>query len=146
VLSSFLPFFLLLIYMLPVYNITFQIVKEKESKTKESMRMMGMTDTSYWLSWFAYYTLINTIISLVGWLCLCINVIQYSIPAYVFLYMWLFGESVFGQIVFLQSLFSRAKYAGLIAALIYFGSSLINIPVASLTSPRSAKTIASVFP
>jgi ATP-binding cassette subfamily A (ABC1) protein 3 len=87
--------------MLPVYNITFQIVKEKESKTKESMRMMGMTDTSYWLSWFAYYTLINTIISLVGWLCLCINVIQYSTPAYVFLYMWLFGESVFGQIVFL---------------------------------------------
>jgi len=61
--------------MLPVYNVTFQIVKEKESKTKESMRMMGMTDTSYWLSWFAYYTLINTIIGFVGWLCLCINVI-----------------------------------------------------------------------
>ena len=75
VLSGILPFFLLLVYMLPVYNVTFQIVKEKESKTKESMRMMGMTDTSYWLSWFAYYTLINTIISLVGWLCLCINVI-----------------------------------------------------------------------
>jgi len=133
-------------YILPVYNITQQIVKEKESKTKESMRMMGMTDTSYWLSWFAYYTLINTIISLVGWLCLCINVIQYGPPVYIFLYMWLFGEATFGQIVFLQSLFSRAKFAGLVAALIFFGCSLIFIPVSSLTSPRSAKTLASIFP
>lgn len=108
--------------------------------------MMGMTDTSYWLSWFAYYTLINTVISFVGWLCLLINVIQYSTPAYIFLYMWLFGEAIFGQIVFLQAIFSRAKYAGLIAALIYFGLSLVNIPVASLTTSRTAKTIASIFP
>lgn len=57
ILSGVLPLFLVLIYLLPVYNTVFLIVQEKESRTKESCRMMGMTDLPYWLSWFVYYTI-----------------------------------------------------------------------------------------
>jgi ABC-type Na+ efflux pump permease subunit len=56
VLAGVLPLFLILIFILPVYNTTSLIVKEKEQRTKESMRMMGMSDTSYWLSWFVFYS------------------------------------------------------------------------------------------
>ena len=45
--SRQLPTFLLLMFILPLYNTVFAIVKEKESKAKESMRMMGMVDTSF---------------------------------------------------------------------------------------------------
>ncbi len=45
-----------ILYILPMYNMVFFIVKEKEQRTKESMRMMGMTDLPYWLSWLTYYT------------------------------------------------------------------------------------------
>lgn len=72
------------------------MVKEKESKARESMRMMGMTDFPYWLSWFVYYTVLNTILSLIAWLVLCINVIEYSNPLYVLLFIWLYGEAIFG--------------------------------------------------
>jgi hypothetical protein len=40
-----------------LYNTVYRIVKEKESKTRESMKMMGLTDTSYWMSWFVFYTI-----------------------------------------------------------------------------------------
>jgi ATP-binding cassette subfamily A (ABC1) protein 5 len=105
IIRSVLPLFVILIYLLPVYNTVFLIVKEKESRTRESCKMMGMSDTPYWLSWFVFYTIQNTIISLIAWGVLCINVIEYSSKGYVFAYFWLFGESVFGQIVLLAALF-----------------------------------------
>jgi hypothetical protein len=129
VVSGVLPLFLLFMYILPVFTIVSLMVKEKESKARESMRMMGMTDVPYWLSWFIYYTALNTILSVIAWLVLCINVIGASNPWYVLLFIWLYGQSVFGEIIFMQSLFSRAKFSGLVAAVIYFTAVLANIPV-----------------
>ena len=146
ILSGILPLFLLIIWILPVYNTVFLIVKEKESRSKESMRMMGMTDTAYWLSWFVYYTIINTIISLIAWGVLCINVIAYSSPGYVFIYFWLFGESIFGQIVVLQALFNSSKYAGIVSTLLYFIGSFFNFPIASDTASGSLKAVLSLIP
>jgi len=36
--------------------------------------MMGMSDLSYWLSWFLYWTAINTTISFLIWLIGIINI------------------------------------------------------------------------
>ena len=74
-LAILLPLFLLLAWIPPVYNMTFKITREKESRIKETMRIMGMTDTPYWLSWFCFYTLINTIVSTCSYLVLTISVV-----------------------------------------------------------------------
>ena len=73
-----MPLFLLLAYIPPVYNLTFKIVREKESRIKETMRIMGMTDLPYWMSWFVFYTIVNTIVTTLSWGILTINVIAYS--------------------------------------------------------------------
>jgi hypothetical protein len=91
ILSGVLPLLILFMYIYPVFNTVSLIVKEKESKTKESMRMMGMTDTPYWLSWFVYYTTLNTIFSVLAWAVLCINVIGASNPFWILIYIWLYG-------------------------------------------------------
>jgi ABC-type Na+ efflux pump permease subunit len=91
VLQNFVPGFLFLIYILPVYNMVFLIVKEKESRTKESMRMMGMSDLPYWLSWFVYYTFVSTTIATVSWGILCINCIVEGGRLYVWVWFWLYG-------------------------------------------------------
>ena len=91
-----LPLFILFSYIPPVYNSVFRMVKEKESGIKESMRMMGMIDAPYWLSWWMHFTMINTLVSLCCWCILMINVNNYSNPAYLFLFFWLYGEAVFG--------------------------------------------------
>ena len=146
ILANILPFFLLIAYIPPVYNCVFHLVKEKESRAKESMRMMGMNDTAYWLSWFVYYTFVNTIISTLAWIVLLPNVINFSSWAYLWLFFWLYGESVFGQIVFLQSLFSASKYAGIVSTLVYFGSDFFNFAISANGSTRAAKILASILP
>jgi ATP-binding cassette subfamily A (ABC1) protein 3 len=72
--SNMMPFFMLLIYILPTYRLISNIVSEKESKARESMKMMGLVDFSYWLSWFFYYLIIVTIIS-----GLCIGVLSINV-------------------------------------------------------------------
>ena len=116
-----LPFLLLLIFIPPVYNTVFLIVKEKESRTKESMRMMGMKDSAYWLSWYVYYTCISTLICILAWSVLLINCIEYSNIFLVLLFFIFYAQAVFGQIVFLSSLFEQSKYSGIVGTLIYFG-------------------------
>ena len=62
IITGVLPQLILLIFIPPVYNMVFMLVKEKESRIKESMRMMGMKDSAYWLSWYVYYTAVSTAI------------------------------------------------------------------------------------
>ena len=91
-----MPLFLLLAYIPPVYNMTFKIVREKESRAKETMRIMGLTDLPYWMSWFVFYTFINTLMSTVAWGVLIIKVVQYSSYFYTWFFIWLYGQAVFG--------------------------------------------------
>ena len=145
-LGILMPLFLLLIYIPPVYNMTFKIVREKESRAKETMRIMGMTDMPYWLSWFAFYTIINTVVSSLAWFILLFNVVTYSNPIYLFWLFWLYGEAVFGQIIFLQSMFTSSKYAGIVSTIIYFSGVLINTTISDSDSGRAAKIFASFIP
>lgn len=105
VLTKILPFLFILIFIPPVYNMVSLIVKEKESRMKENMRMMGMTDTPYWLSWYVYYTLVSTIVVVLAWSMLMINVIEVSDSFLILAYLWIYAQAVFGFIVFLSSLF-----------------------------------------
>lgn len=127
--SGMLPFFMLLIYILPMYRLISNIVSEKESKARESMKMMGLNDFSYWFSWWVYYFTIVTIISVLVLIVLSFNVLKYSNRGLVFLFFWVYGQSLFGLAVFLQSFFSRARIAAIAGTLVYFGTSFINVAV-----------------
>lgn len=96
ILTGMLPFFMLLIYILPVYRLISNIVAEKESKARESMKMMGLTDFSYWLSWFTYYVIIVTLITILCLIILGPVVFKNSNIGYIFLFFWIFGISLFG--------------------------------------------------
>jgi len=124
--SDMIPLFMLLIYILPMYRLISNLVSEKESKARESMKIMGLLDISYWLSWWFYYFVIVTIISSICICILSINAIKYSNRGLVFLFFEIYGLSLFGLAVFLQSLFSRARVAAIAGTLIYFGTSFIN--------------------
>ena len=64
----------------PVFNMVSMLVREKETRIKESMYMMGMSKAAYWLSWYVYYTLISTVIVVLGWGVLMIRNINYTNP------------------------------------------------------------------
>jgi uncharacterized membrane protein len=82
----------IIIFWLPLlYRTTHRIVQEKQSKSQEVMRMMGMTNLPYWLSWWTYFSVISLIISLVGWLILQFTVFPTSNPVLLLVFFVLFG-------------------------------------------------------
>ena len=95
-LGLLLPLFLLLAFIPPVYNMTFKIVREKETRAKETMRIMGMTDLPYLLSWFFFFTCINLLVSTLAWFTLLFKVINYSQPMYLWIFFFIYGQAVFG--------------------------------------------------
>jgi ATP-binding cassette subfamily A (ABC1) protein 3 len=100
-LETNLPFFMLLIYILPMYRLISNIVTDKETKARESMKIMGLKDFSYWFSWFAYHCIQVTIISIMCTIILNFNVIVHTNPLVLFLFFWLFGMSLFGFAIFI---------------------------------------------
>lgn len=118
-------------YFLPVFKCLSKLVEEKE--VRELMKAMGNTDLPYWSAWFIYYTFLNTLISLAAWGLLMINVVDLSNEtfAFVLLWLWLYGQALFGQIIIIQSLLSRSQHLGLFSAFFYLLLVLANIPIQS---------------
>jgi ATP-binding cassette subfamily A (ABC1) protein 3 len=92
-------------FIVPVFRFTYRITKEKETRVRESMEMMGLTEMAYWSSWLASYTIINTFISVVSTIILHYGLLKFSSSFLVFLFFWLYGLSLFGFILFCQSFF-----------------------------------------
>jgi ABC-2 family transporter protein len=144
-LQTLLPFFMLLVFILPVYRLISNMVSEKETKARESMKIMGLKDLSYWASWFVFHFIRVTIISALSTLILSFNVVVKSNPFIVFLFFWIFGNSLFAFSLFIQSFFSRERIAALCGTLIYFGSSFLNIVVGDEKIPERFKYAGSLI-
>ena len=146
IITGVLPYLLLLNFIPTVYNTVFMIVREKESRMKESMRMMGMRDTAYWLSWWAYYSCITTVTCILSWGILMINVINHSDALIILLYFIFYAQAIFAEIIFIQSLFESSKYSGLVGSLIYYGLWMFCIPVLGNNVAGGAKATLSIIP
>jgi hypothetical protein len=83
-------YFFMMMYIPMLFRTSYRIISEKEIKARELMRMMGMGDTPYWLSWFFYHTCVNTMLSFLVWLVF-FGVFRESSPAIIFLFVWLYG-------------------------------------------------------
>lgn len=57
-LSMNFPFFFMIIFLIPFYYLTTKIASEKESKAREGMKMMGLNDGTYFLSWYILFFVI----------------------------------------------------------------------------------------
>ena len=119
------PYVFMLMYIPMLYRTTFRIVQEKEKRIRETMRMMGMRDTSYWLSWFWYHTIISFLISVAiafmsgYWIFSEVTVMS------IWVLFFLYGQAIFGLILFIQSLFTQARTAAIMCVLFYLGSSVL---------------------
>jgi hypothetical protein len=91
ILSGIMGFFFLLMYIPPLYRTVYRIVDEKESRAKESMFMMGLKPSQYWLSWLSYYTFVNFVITTTSWIPLYCYVLRNTNWLIMWLTIFLFG-------------------------------------------------------
>lgn len=99
VLNGAFSFFLQLMFIPFIYNTVNRVVGEKSTRARESMRMMGMSDVSYWMSWLVYWTAINTTICVLIWAIGIINIFSQDNGGVLFFFVWLYGQSLFGLLL-----------------------------------------------
>jgi hypothetical protein len=85
------PYFLLMVYIPMLFRTSYRIISEKETRVRETMRMMGMKDSPYWLSWLLYHTIINTCITIPVWLFSAYGVFSFSSSLLILVHTWLYG-------------------------------------------------------
>lgn len=117
--SSTLAIFYMLSYLFPVSRLVRALVAEKETRTKEGMKMMGLTNIAYNCSWLVLaFVQITSVAS--GITLVTLNVFQYSEKIYLFVYFESFGLATMSMCFLLSTLFARSKTASFLGPLIFF--------------------------
>ncbi|KAG7209072.1 hypothetical protein KM043_015226 [Ampulex compressa] len=125
------------------------IVGEKENKIKEGMKIMGLKDSVFWLSWFIIYSIFVLLLSAVGVVLLfTLQMFQHTHFLPIFLLMVLYSFSIIMFAFMITPFFDKSRTAGVlgncavtILSLMYFiqvfvdDSSSISFWVVSLISP-----------
>uniref|UniRef100_A0A7N9AXI4 P-type phospholipid transporter n=1 Tax=Mastacembelus armatus TaxID=205130 RepID=A0A7N9AXI4_9TELE len=121
VMSRSMPLFMTLAWMYSVAIILKGVVYEKEARLKETMRIMGLDNGILWFSWFIS-SLIPLLIS-AGLLVLLLkkgNLLPYSDPGVVFLFLGSFAVVTIMQCFLISTAFARANLAAACGGIIYF--------------------------
>lgn len=125
------------------------IVGEKENKIKEGMKMMGLKDSVFWMSWFIIYSIFVLILSAVGVVLLfTLQMFQHTDFLPIFLLVVLYSFSIIMLAFMITPFFDKSRTAGVlgnfavtILSLMYFiqvfvdDSSSISFWMVSLLSP-----------
>ncbi|XP_051513569.1 phospholipid-transporting ATPase ABCA1-like [Myxocyprinus asiaticus] len=121
IMSRSMPLFMTLAWMYSVAIIIKSVVYEKEARLKETMRIMGLDNGILWFSWFIS-SLIPLLIS-AGLLVLLLkmgNLLPYSDPGVVFLFLGSFAVVTIMQCFLISTAFARANLAAACGGIIYF--------------------------
>ncbi|XP_012287761.1 ATP-binding cassette sub-family A member 5 isoform X2 [Orussus abietinus] len=125
------------------------IVGEKENKIKEGMKIMGLKDSVFWLSWFIIYSVFVFILSAVAVVLLfTLQMFQHTHFLPIFLLVVLYSFSVIMFAFMITPFFDKSRTAGVlgnfamtILSLMYFIQVFVDDPssisfwVVSLVSP-----------
>lgn len=114
--SNFVTFSILVVFLGFVYN----VLNEKEKGIAQNLRNMGMSMTSYYLSWICFYV---TVVFLLSVIWLLMVKFTFFPDANMFLVWFLFfmtGLSFIGFGMFVIAFFEKAKPGTLCAIIVYF--------------------------
>ncbi|ONK78401.1 uncharacterized protein A4U43_C02F18390 [Asparagus officinalis] len=120
-------------------------VFEKEHKIKEGLRMMGLKDETFYLSWFITYCLQFAISSAIITACTMSSLFLYSDKSLVFTYFFVFGLSAVMLSFLISTFFSRAKTAIAVGTLSFLGAFFPYYSVNDPAVPMIWKILASLL-
>lgn len=86
--------FLVLPMILVYLRMTYGLLVEKEKKIREGMKVMGMSDASFYVSWVLYYLIIYFLISILVASILKGAIFKSSDWSVIFIWHFLFGISL----------------------------------------------------
>ncbi len=138
--------FILILFLIPLIRFVYSMTQEKESKIKEAMLMMGMSEGGYNCSWFVYYVVIAFSQCLLLAIFGALFFFSSSNGIILFLVYFFYALSVFGLVNFFQALFSSPRNALIVAIILYWLSSFLAIVVANPDIDSNFKYLSSLIP
>jgi len=138
-------FFVILSYLCPLILYVLKMVIEKESRSKEVMKIMGMGEGTYFLSYFVEFFVVNIIYAFsLGY----ISQVAFHYVPYLFfvLYLWLFGLNIFALAFFCQSFMDTTRLALIVSCLIYCLMLFVSAAVYDDTIKKAYKMISALLP
>ena len=140
-----IPFFIIIAYMSPLCLYVYRMVAEKESRAKEGMKIMGLGDGTYFLSYFLQFLIINVVVSLIN--SIILRLIFTKIPFYfIYLIFFLWSMNIFALAFFFQSFIDSTRFCLILSLLIYFIMFFLSMACMKDTAGKSVKVGLSFFP
>lgn len=140
------PFYLMIVFLIPFYYLTSKIAAEKESKAREGMKMMGLQDGVYYLSWFICYFFVSLVSSVASCLIAKSGIFREVDMGLFFIFLMLYSLSLYGQAFVIVALFPTRKTSGIAATLGHFISYNMAGTVADPGTPSGSQYAASILP
>ncbi|XP_071584028.1 phospholipid-transporting ATPase ABCA7 [Heliangelus exortis] len=120
-LSRSLPLFMTLAWIYSVAMIIKGVVHEKETRVKETMKTMGLSNGILWLSWFLSSFILFLLSSAFLVFILKVgNILPYSNPATIYLFINTFLVATISQCFLISTFFFCSNLAAACGGIIYF--------------------------
>ena len=140
-----IPFLIIIAYMCPLCLYVYRMVGEKENKSNEGMKIMGLGEGTYFLSYFIQYVIITFIDSVINTMIL--TLIFTKIPFYyLFIILFLWTLDLFSMIFFFQSFIDKTRVALILSLLIYFATYFLSMACMDEGAARALKIVMSILP
>ena len=136
---------IIIAYMIPLILYVYKIVEEKEKKTKEGMKIMGLGEGEYFLSYFIQYVVISLLISIIN--SILLYEVFKNVPwIYLYLTIFLFSLNIFALIFFFQSFMDKTRICIVLSVIIYFIMYCISLACMLDQISFTVKAVLSIFP
>ena len=144
--EQIISIFFLIAYAFPMCINIYRLIKEKESKAKEIMKIMGLDEFNYYFSYFVIYSIFN-LLHAIGNALIVKQILNYIELGYLFVLFFLYGLVIFSLVFFFQSFLEKANISIIFCLLVYSIMYFIGFPLNSSAVKKSVKIVfALLFP
>jgi ABC-type branched-subunit amino acid transport system ATPase component len=131
-------------FFFPSFFLIRGLVVEKETRVREGIRMMGMSDLPLYAAWYTVYGAIFLVIALCVTITCAVTMFSRSDGGILFLFFWLFGLSSMALCFALSTLFSKARLASIVGAVLFIATFFPYFSVNDPLKPAIVKSAASL--
>jgi len=135
-LGSIFSLFMIVVLLYPLANVISVLVREKEAKLREGMKMMSLKSEVLWFSWWcnfmALFLPLSLLLTYVG-----SNLFEYSDNFLVFAYFFVFFLSATSYAIFMSTFFTNSRTAAIVGSLVFFSGFFIYVGLDGSTDRTS---------
>jgi len=136
---------MILVLLYPLSNVISVLVREKEAKLREGMKMMSLKSEVLWISWWfnfmALFLPLSLLLTYVGK-----KLFEHSDTGMIFLYFIVFFLSATSFAIFVSTFFTNSRTAAIVGSLLFLGGFLSYVGIQTTNPTRTTILLACLHP